>query len=168
MQMFVRFLIMFCALSLSSISSANEPIYIFGNDSKPPKNYVENKKSKGILINIMEYISEEIEQPFEYNLYPWKRAYLLAVHGEGGIIGLSKTESRMLIFDYSDVMFYDEILICVLKGNEFEYNEIGDLRGKTVGVIRGAVFGSEFETAMETKLFIVFETHKPAQRFNAL
>lgn len=122
-----------------------EEIVIFGNDNKPPKNYLKKNKPKGILIEIMKYLDSELSQSFQYKLYPWKRAYRNALGCKGGIIGLSKNDARIRLYDYSDVMYYDTLLLVVLKGKEFKYNKIHDLRGKKVGYLRGASFGEEFE-----------------------
>ena len=41
-------------------------------------------------------------------------------------------------------MYYDEILLVVLKGKEFTFNTMEDLRGKTIGCLRGASYGDEY------------------------
>ena len=73
------------------------------------------------------------------------RAYKSAERGLGGIIGLSKTENRLKIFDYSDAVYYDDIMIVVLKGREFSFSKIQDLQGKNIGVRRGSSYGDAFE-----------------------
>jgi len=131
----------------------SEEIIIMGNYDKPPKYYLENNEAEGILIDIMKYVDRNVDQSFRFKQYPWKRAYANAVNGEGGIIGLSMTRERLKIFDYSDVMFYDELVLVVLKGNEFPFHGIGDLKGKRVGVRRGSSYGEEFEKA-KREIFI--------------
>lgn len=131
-----------CSAQLSA-----EQITIFGNYNKPPKYYLQGNEPKGILIEIMKYVDEKLPQDFSYKLYPWKRSYQKALSGQGGIIGLSKTTERLEIFDYSDVMFYDELVLVVLSRNEFEYHDISDLKGKNVGVPLGSSYGDKFEKA---------------------
>lgn len=122
-----------------------EQITILGNSKKPPKTYLRSDAPEGILIEIMRYMDDHLPQSFDYKLYPWKRAYQNALNGKGGIISFSKNEERLKIFDYSEVMYYDEILLVVLKGKEFTFNTMEDLRGKTIGCLRGASYGDEFE-----------------------
>ena len=122
-----------------------DAILIFANHSKPPKVFLENKIPKGILVEIMRYVDQNLPQSFEYHFYPWKRAYQNALDGKGGVIGFSKNSERLKVFDYSVVMYHEELLLVVLKGNEFSYNSMQDLKGKKVGSLRGASFGEEFE-----------------------
>jgi ABC-type amino acid transport substrate-binding protein len=122
-----------------------DDILIVGNEYKPPKVYLEHGEPKGILVDIMRYIEQETGHRFTIQLYPWKRAYAMAENGEEGVIGLSMTKERLQIFDYSDVMYYDDMVLVVVKGHEFPFATIDDLAGKRVGVRRGSSYGDEFE-----------------------
>jgi polar amino acid transport system substrate-binding protein len=124
-----------------------EEVVIYGNHKKRPKAFLENGKASGILIGIMKYVDQKIPQSFKYSLYPWKRSYMSALKAKGGIIGISKNSERLKIFDYSDVMYYDDLLLITLKGKEFNYKSIQDLKGKTLGVQRGSSYGDAFEKA---------------------
>ena len=139
-------------------------LLIFGNNDKSPKYYLENKKPKGILIDIMRYAEAETGYSFDIILYPWKRAYHNALQEKGGIIGLSKNSERLRIFDYSDVMYYDDLVLVVLKGNEFPFDKIEDLKGKTLGVQRGSSYGEEFEKGKG----VLFETVEDDNQVNRL
>lgn len=140
-----------------------EQITIFGNHNKSPKVYLDQKTPKGILIEIMKYVDSESANSFDYQLFPWKRAYTLALSGKGGIIGLSMTSERLKSFDYSEIMYYDDLLLVVLKGNEFNFSNIKDLKGKKVGALRGASYGEDFEKGKKD-LFTVEEDGNGKQR----
>lgn len=155
--MFVTILVCFSTASIA------EPILIFGNHEKPPKNYLINNQAEGILIEFMQYVDQDLDQSFEYRLFPWNRAYNNAISGQGGIIGLSKTSKRLEIFDYSDVMYYEDLMLVVMAGNEFTFNSIADLKGKTVGFQRGASFDDEFEHGKGT-VFLAAEDDGIKQR----
>lgn len=133
-------------ISHFGLSFADE-IIIMGNYDKPPKIYLENGEAKGVLIDIMKYVDKNLPQTFTYQLFPWKRAYRNAENGEGGIVGLSMNSERLKKIDYSNVMFFDKLVLVVLKGNEFPFNSMQDLQGKIVGVLRGSSYGDEFEEA---------------------
>lgn len=66
-------------LSLSNIFALEE-ILIVGNEYKPPKVYIDKdtNKPKGILVDMMKYVGDEINVKFKIELYPWKRAVLMA------------------------------------------------------------------------------------------
>ena len=147
--------------------SFGDEITIFGNEYKPPKYFLEDGKPKGILVDILRYIDQETNHSFVIKLYPWKRAYRLAEVGQGGIIGLSKTAERLQFFDYSDVVYYDELFLVVIRGHEFPFETIEDLAGKRVGVRRGSSYGDEFERG-KRDIFKVEEDSNTFQRLRKL
>jgi polar amino acid transport system substrate-binding protein len=103
----------------------------------------------------------------ELKLLPWKRAVSNASTGMGLIIGLSKTKERLQIFDYSDVIYYDELLLLGTKKNIFAYENIADLDNKRVGVQRGSKFGDIFEKG-KNRNFIIEEDSNPVHRLKKL
>ena len=144
-------------------SCPGQEILIVGNHDKAPKVFLKDGRPSGILVDILNHLERELPYSFRYQLYPWKRAYKEAVRGEGAVIGLSKNSERLKIFDYSEVMFYDEVVCVVRKGNEFTFNSIQDLRGKLVGVQRGASYGDDFEAA-KGRLFFLDEDDSGLRR----
>lgn len=130
-------------------------IAVFSGDGSPPKMYVQEGKNRGILIDILHYAEQQLQEDrLRLALYPWARAYLQASSGDGGIVGLSWTRRRDDLFDYSDPLFFDEVVIVVRRGNEFPFKTLSDLQGKRVGVVRGASYGEAFEKAQNNGLFV--------------
>lgn len=132
-------------------------ITIYAHSEKYPKAALINDVPSGILIDIMESIGKKMGCKFIFKMAPWQRTYQRALGADGGIVGLSYNKERTEIFDYSDAMFYDVLLLIVKKGNEFEYNSIEDLRGKSLVASRGASYGDEWEHAVREKTFTLIE-----------
>lgn len=145
-----------------------ETILINGNNNKAPKIYTDNGAPAGILVDILQYVQKHTEAGFDIKLYPWARAYKNAVAGKGAIIGLSKTSERLKIFDYSEPVYYDEVIIVTKKGSEFAYTDFHDLKGKTVGIGRGGSFGDDFEKGKDQGVFTVSEDSGPGPRLKKL
>lgn len=144
-------------------------LLIFGNDYSAPKIYQEDGAAKGVLVEILRLVDQELPtHSFEIKLFPWARAYGLAAEGAGGIIGLSMTTERLKIFDYSDVVYYDEVVLVVVKGQEFPFAKMEDLQGKSVGIGRSGSFGEDFEKAKASGLFRVDEDNGPEMRLKKL
>ncbi|MCX4029127.1 transporter substrate-binding domain-containing protein [Endozoicomonas sp. SM1973] len=138
---------------------------IFGNSNKPPKYYLDQEgKPQGILVDMMVYLGEQMDCKFNIRLYPWKRAYKYALAGEGGIIGFSKNSQRLKLFDYSEVMYYDDMILVTTRRGKFDYQTIKDLRGKTLSVTLGASFGDDYDNAVASKLFSVRAAPFPEDR----
>jgi polar amino acid transport system substrate-binding protein len=160
-------LTLLAALLLASPALAADPIVIFGNDSNPPKSWMDHGRPKGILVDVLREIATRTGLAFNLRLVPWKRAYTNALEGRGGIFGLSVNRKRMALFDFSEVLYVDEIRLVVIKGHEFPYHSVEDLKGMVVGVTRGASYGDEFERARRT-IFIPSEDSGTVSRLRML
>jgi len=150
-------------------SFADEEIVILAYDNDPP--YVKINPAglpEGIVIEMLHYVEKMIPYSFTYRLVPWKRAYYSAKLGEGAIIGISKNAKRLEFFDYSDVLYYHDISIVVLKGNEFTFNDYSDFQGKTIAVHRGSIYNEEYAAALNSGVFEVYETDSREQRLQML
>ena len=141
---------------------------IYGNQAKPPKYWLEDGQAKGILVDMTKHLGDAMNCEFYISLLPWKRAYVSAEKGLGGIIGLSMSDERLKLFDYSDIMFIDELLLVVKKGREFPFKNISDLEGKLLGIGRGSHYGTNFDKALEANVFEISEDDSPIDRFEKL
>ena len=160
-------LLLFLALLLPAPILAAEPIAIFGNDSAPPKSWVEGGHPRGILVDILREVEARTGLSFEIKLMPWKRAYMNALEDRGGIFGLSMNKERKGLFDFSEVMYFDEMRLVVLKGREFAYHSVEDLKCMTVGVTRGASYGDDYDRA-KGRIFVPSEDSSPVSRLRML
>lgn len=143
-----------------------EEILITGNAYRAPKIWLEDGQAKGILVDILHHIGKKVGVDFEIKLYVWKRAYYLAETGESGIVGISMTTERLKIFDYSDPIYYDEVVLVVKRGNEFKFDKFEDLKYKRISVVSGGSFGYEYEEAK--KYFIIVDHHDNMSRLRKL
>ncbi|BDQ37429.1 hypothetical protein SYK_17890 [Pseudodesulfovibrio nedwellii] len=154
LRIFMRLLHVFIAFILLLMSftpcQARQLIVLFGTDSKPPKSWKKENSPCGIQVDILREIEFRTDLTFDIHMYPWKRAYMNAIEGRGGIFGLSMTKERLKIFDYSQVMCMDEMRLITLKGHEFPFHSIQDLKDKTIGVTRGASYGDTYDNALGT------------------
>ncbi|WP_338668176.1 substrate-binding periplasmic protein [Pseudodesulfovibrio methanolicus] len=163
----LAFLSLFVAQLSAPPAHAADPIVIFGNDSKPPKSWMENGRAKGILVDILHEVETRSGLTVDLRLMPWKRAYLNAMDARGGIFGLSKNKERQALFDFSELMYVDEMRLVVIKGHEFPYRSMEDLRGKTLGVTRGASYGDGFDRAKD-RIFTPSEDSGATSRLRML
>jgi len=99
---------------------------------------------------------------------PWKRALDGADNALNGVAGLYKTEERLKKYDYSDKLFDEVVMIYARKGHGFAYATIEDLKGRSVGVIRGWSYGDAFDAARRDGLFTAEEAAGDEQNFAIL
>ncbi len=138
-------------LCISSGTARAEKLLILGDDNYRPVIYLdEQKQPAGLLVDVLNNFQEESGEQIQIKLYPWKRAFVSAEKGLGGVIGVSKTEARLQQFDYSAPIYDDNINIVVLKGHEFAFNTLSDLSDRKIGVQLGASYGSEVDAAIHS------------------
>ncbi len=139
-----------------------QALLITGADNGPPKYFIENGNTKGFIVDITRWVLEDMGYPHKIRLYPWKRAYRYALDGEAAIIGLSISSQRLTLFDYSNPLFYGDLMVVVKEGHEFEFNSIADLAGKRIAVSRGASYGDAFNEAVIEGVFEIEEYSRSA------
>ncbi len=150
----------FCLIALTwsslclSLSHA-ETVPVFGDSGYAPVIYLDEGKAMGTLVDIMRAVSRKSGDDYDFRLVPWKRAYESSHIGRGGIVGISLTNERKELFDFSDPIYSDDIQIVVLKGREFRFKQLSDLKGKTLGGVLGASYGDAVDKAIREGLFTV-------------
>jgi polar amino acid transport system substrate-binding protein len=132
-----------------------ETLVVFGGDTFAPSTYLLQGKPAGNLVDILKKVSEKTGDTYQIRLYPWKRAYDYALRGDGAILGLSMTPERQELFDFSEPIYYNELQLVVVKGNEFAYNKFEDLKDRSVGGGTGVSYGPEVDQAIASGAFVL-------------
>ncbi len=131
--------------ALLSFNLSATEIKVVGDENYLPIIGISNNRPSGFLVDRLAKISSHSGITFNVDLYPWARTIQMAQKNNVGIIGISKNSEREKIFDYSEPIFIDSILIVVKKGNEFKYESFKDLQGKSIGAQLGASLGNDFD-----------------------
>lgn len=141
------------AMIAYSVPGQSAEITILGDDVYAPMAYMDRGQPTGVLVSILLAASSRTKDIYKITLYPWRRAYELALAGDGGIIGISFTSERGAIFDFSKPVVDDNVQIVVRAGEEFPFAKLEDLRGKTIGGVQGASYGEIIDKAISQGLF---------------
>lgn len=96
---------------------------------------------------VLDAVAQELGVTFEPRTYPWARAERYAIDGVGLVYGLPKTADRLRALHYSDTASHNSLWLVTRSDATFPFNSLEDLRGKTVGTVRGYSYGLEFDTA---------------------
>lgn len=137
-----------------------EALTVFADYRAYPKNWEgEAGDPQGIMIDILAEVTKRTGIEFTVKMMPWNRAFEKSKHGEGAIVGLSKTTERLKTWDYSRPMYYDELVLVAWRQRLFDYSGLISLAGKDIGVKLGASYGDDFEAAVQSQLFRVVPTH---------
>ena len=135
----------------------------------PPYMYLDkDKKIHGLYPSMIKEISFRMGIKPKFEALRWDKAVEAAKTTGKALIGVYKSSMREKFFDFSEP-YYDEIIrIYVLKGKEFPYEKIQDLRFKTVGWKKGFSYGSRMDKARNLKYFKVIEQKSVGDMFGDL
>lgn len=123
----------------------------------------ELRNDKGEIIPIKDdirqlflFLEREANVSFKIDYYPMARLLNQIKNGDGIGFGLSKNSERLETMRFSDAVYANYVWIVTRKNNVFPFSNIDDLKGKTVGVMRGVSYGDEFDQK-KNALFTVEE-----------
>jgi polar amino acid transport system substrate-binding protein len=125
-----------------------EVLQVYGSNDGFPKYFEQDGEAKGIVVDITKHCLNDMQVPHQITLLPWKRAYTMAERGLGGVIGLSISDERLALFDFSEPIFTEHIVLVVRKGHEFPYTQLADLRDKLIGATIGTSYGTAYDEAV--------------------
>jgi polar amino acid transport system substrate-binding protein len=152
---FLRFVWAFLVFVGLSNTACADDVVVYGDNAYAPVSYLDGGKPAGIFPVIFNRLSKDTGDHYEFVLWPWKRALRESLRGTGGITNFSWTEERDKLYDFSEPIYFDDIQLVVLKGKEFPFYEIKDLKGKVAGGAAGASYGEEVDKAIADGIFSV-------------
>ncbi len=144
-----------CLLASHTKTALAEKIVIYADEAYPPVIYLDHDKIKGIFPDLFARLSKDTGDTYEFILVPWKRALQESMHGKGGITNFSLTKERANLYDFSEPIYTDSLQLVVIKGHEFAFKDVLDLKGKIVGGNAGASFGEEVDQAITDGVFVM-------------
>lgn len=143
------------SLALAALQASAENLVVFGDEAYAPVIYLDQGKPAGILPALFSRLAQDTGDTYALTLLPWKRAVNESMMGHGAITNISFTQERALLYDFSDPIYNDDIRLVVLKGKEFPFAGLADLKGKTVGGAHGASYGDVVDKAIADGVFKV-------------
>jgi polar amino acid transport system substrate-binding protein len=134
-------------LSCSALLARAETLVAIDN-ANPPFMYQHEKQPQGLYPQMLQAIFARLGEPLLIQPMPWKRALLRGAAGEVGIGGIYRNAERIKLFDYSEPIFEERLLLYVQQDKPFAFAQVGDLHGKRIGVIRGWSYTDDFDQAV--------------------
>lgn len=112
----------------------------------PPYEYVENGRAAGVLVTIVKEVFERAEVDLQLEFLPFKRAFEYVVAKRlDGLFNLYKIDDRLPLFDYSEPIIVNELVLFVKNSSDLKFESIDDLKGLKIGAMRGYTYGDKFD-----------------------
>ncbi len=117
----------------------------------PPFQYKENGELKGIDLEVGNEIAKRLGIEFRYEAMPWARIKKYVADGTQihGVLSMFYLEKYLDVVDFTEHIFKSKICLFAIKDSQMQFSKLDDLRGKTVGVIRGYTYTPEFDAYQE-------------------
>ncbi|MBT8368417.1 MAG: transporter substrate-binding domain-containing protein [Deltaproteobacteria bacterium] len=155
----LTFILIVAIISIVSQAFADDTLHFVGLQNIIPFAYEEEGVKKGIDYEVFIEISKRMGFTAKIEFLPWKRIWEYLKKGSiDGTFQIYFNKKREEFIIYSKIpMRYSTINVFVNKGHEFDFRNISDLFGKTVGKQSGFFISPEFEQAVKRKKIILDE-----------
>lgn len=152
----------------ASQASECEELVVAGAEQWHPFAYTElagtsnDLQAKGIAHDVIKMVTTELKLPLRQLAgIPWKRIELELEKGEIDVLaGNYWTEERAAKWLITDPIASESVNLFTLKGAEFDFMTLADLRGKRGVVPMGISLGKDFDQAREQLDILEVRTHE--------
>ena len=166
----LTFILIVVIISIVSQAFADDTLHFVGVQNIIPFAYEEEGVKKGIDYDVFMEISKRMGFTAKIELLPWKRIWESLKKGSiDGTIEIYFNKNREEFVIYSKIPIrYSAINVFVNKGHEFDFRNISDLFGKTVGKQSGFFISHEFEQAVKSQKIILDEARETDRNIKKL
>ncbi|KZB61070.1 hypothetical protein AUP42_07255 [Thalassospira lucentensis] len=151
---------------MPATKSHAETIYV--DEANPPFMYRAGDKATGIYPAMIQAIFLHAGIDVDIVAVPWKRAIENLDANKGGVAGIYKNLERQKKYYFSDPIHVERLMLYHHRDIAPKPDEIEDLRGQTVGVIRGWSYGDQIDDARKRGVFTASEASGDEQNFQML
>jgi len=163
------FLVLFIALFFAVKSAAqNKKMVVAVDDSYYPYMYGSENNAKGLYVQQIAAIFLRLGMEVEFTALAWKRALQKGDKGAAAVGGIYKNINREQVFDFSQPIFEEELVVFVRKDSAFPFSTLADLKDHKVGLVYGWSYGSTIDKARKEDIFAVEESNNNAVNFKKL
>jgi len=112
----------------------------FMAEDYPPFNYIEDKKIKGIFVEVLMAVSRQMESPLGWDritVLPGDRGYRsLSAGGKKCLFGIARTKEMESLFRWAGPVTRNRIVLIAKTGSDIHINSIDRIRSVKTGLIK--------------------------------
>lgn len=129
-----------------SIANGQERVLRVDCDEWPPYQLEQGGVITGYSAEVVREVFKAMDQPIEFNLFPWKRALMRIRSGDSdAFFSVGLAEERELFAYYpEEPVFETDWVLWARKKAGLKFDSWDDLEGKRLGLVRGYSYTKEF------------------------
>lgn len=154
------------AMQITTVKSVRPVVVVLMPEQKGDRDQI-LPLTKNVL-QLFNYLETTANIKIDIHRYPWRRVLHNGENGEGLIFGIYKTPERLRIFRFSEPVYSDKVWLIKRCEDNFSFNTIDDLKGKTIGIVQGSSAGEEFDKQVNLLFKAEYNTSSLAGRFSKL
>lgn len=153
-------------LLVSLVQTARSEELTVLTENLPPLNYVDNGQLVGPSIEIVREIQKRVGTNEPIHVYPWARAYKIALEEENvALIGTTHTKRREKLFKWVGPLAIKRDILVARKESGFVIRTLADAKKvERIGTLRDDTRGKLLESKGFTNLEPVSDEQKNAQK----
>ena len=162
-------IVAFCLFGTARVYASNETS---GTPKTIPLLIVEQTGERGQILplnpqtsQLFSYLESAAKLKFDLRRYPWRRLLKNGENGEGIIFGIYKTPERATVFTFSEPAYSEKIWLVSRCADRMIFNNLQDLKGKTIGIVQDSSAGEEFDQQVNSLFKAEYNTSNLASRF---
>jgi polar amino acid transport system substrate-binding protein len=128
-------------------ASQDDIVVVNVDDANPPFMSGSLNNARGLYPSIIETVFGMMGARVLVQAMPWKRALSSLDQGVAAVGGLYKTSRRSVLYDFSEPLFIERVVVVYNVHHPLVFHSLKDLEGKTVGVITSWSYGDAFDQA---------------------
>lgn len=145
----MRFLLGFILFILTLVTGPAQAQVVISTGGWPPF-LTPEQKHFGFIAHLISDVFAETGREVDYQLVPWRRAYVGAVSGDYDATAVwMDAPDRHQDFLYSDPLLDERFVFFHRADRDFEWEEFSDLRDLQFAGVLGYSYGPEFDAAVE-------------------
>lgn len=132
--MLIRSLWLALCLSLALPDARAETLH-FVTEEFPPFTFSRGAHVGGAITEVAQAVCAHLSYDCSFAVFPWRRSLQLAEDGlVDGIFTVIDSPARQQAFHITPMIVTSRYDVYSLRGNEFDYRQPSDMRGKVIGV----------------------------------
>lgn len=136
----------------STVAKSDGCTIKFGWESRKPYQFLENKKMRGIDVEIINQAASQANCQIEYVQDSWVNLLAKVEKGEVDLLaGATPTDERKVYADFSEPYRAESFTLFVLRDNGFTGDNLQAFlsRSNKVGVVNGYFYGDEIDALID-------------------